>query len=131
MIFDCNLILQPHITSLHKASYFHLHHIARIRKFLTPAATKTFVHSLTMSRLDYCNSALVILPETGLSKLQSVQNSAAWLLSLTKKSEHITPVLKELHWLPVRQRVLFKVLVVTYKVLQDMARSYTQALLQP
>ena len=65
-----------------------------------------------------------------LDKLQYVQNCAARLVTRTKRSEHITPVLRELHWLPVRQRIIYKILLLTYKALNSMAPTYLTDLLQ-
>ena len=72
------------------------------------AACRTIVHDLVMSRLDYCNAILYGLPDAQLRKLQLVQNSAARLVTGTRRREHITPVLFALHWLPIRQRIQFK-----------------------
>ena len=65
--------------------------------------------ALVSSRLDYCNSLLCGLPGILLHKLQSVQNATARLITGTRRRDHITPVLRELHWLPIRERVKFKV----------------------
>ena len=62
------------------ASYFYLHNIRRIRKFVSVESTKLLVHALVTSRIDYCNSLLYGLPQTQLSKLQRVQNTAARLI---------------------------------------------------
>ena len=60
-------------------------------------------------RLDYCNSLLCGLPDTLLRKLQSVQNATARLITSTWRSDHISLVLRKLHWLPIRERVKFRV----------------------
>ena len=73
--------------------------------------------------------ALYRLPQTLLSKVQRVQNASARLVCLTGRREHITPVLKELHWLPVCQRISFKVLVLTYQALHGTAPQYMTDLL--
>ncbi len=81
------------------------------------------------SRLDYCNSVLAGLLEGDIRKLQCVQNAAANLVTHSKKYDNITPVLVDLHWLPVRSRILYKVLVLTYHALEGTAPPYIQSLL--
>ena len=79
VMFDSEMSLIPHVQSLCKSANFQLHQISRIRKYLTPQATTTLVHSLITSRLDYCNAVLYGLPKAQLSKLQLSMNSAARL----------------------------------------------------
>src|SRR4029434_11329968 len=94
-----------HIT---KTAFFHLKNVARLQPSLSFATTQTLIHALITSRLDYCNSILYGSPNTVLNELQYVQNSAACLLTSTRRCEHITPVLRNLHWLPVKTRINFK-----------------------
>ena len=119
------------VSSICKSAFFQIRRVSRIRKFLTIPAAKTIVHSLIASRLDYCNSALVGLPDCDISKLQSAQNVAARLVTATKKHDHITPILIELHWLPIRQCILYKILFLVYKGLHGLAPPYISALLVP
>ena len=114
-----------------KSAYFHLRNIARIRKYLDSAATQSLVHAFITSRIDYCNSLLYGVSNVSLSKLQHVQNSAARLIMHIKKSEHITPTLIKLHWLPVTHQITFKLLLLTFKALSGMAPSYISDLLVP
>ena len=100
--FDTTLFLCPHISSVVKATFCQLQRIAGTRRFLTLSSTKTLVHLLISSCLDYCNSALAGLPDIDIMKLQTLQNAVARLTMWVKKKEHISLVLKELHWLPVQ-----------------------------
>ena len=77
------------------------------------------------------NSLLYGLPDCLLKKLQHVQNAAARLITLSRKHEHITPILFNLHWLPINYRIIFKILLITYKALNDLAPSYVRDLLTP
>ncbi len=82
------------------------------------------------SKLDSCNSLLYGLPECDIVKVQRVQNTAARLVLRIPRHEHITPALVELHWLPVRQRIVYKILLITYKALHDMAPEFITNLIQ-
>ena len=91
---------------------------------MTSSATKTLIHAYVTSRLDYCNGLLYGLPKETTNKLQSVLNAAARLVTLGSKYDNITPVLRELHWLPVHYRIKFKVILQVFKSLNDMAPKY-------
>ena len=113
-----------HITNTCKAAFYHLHDIRRIRKFLTMESTKVLVHAFIMGRIDYCNSLLYGLPTTHINKLQRVQNAAARLICSTPRFSHVTPVLFSLHWLPVKFRIDFKILIITFKAIHGQAPDY-------
>jgi len=107
-----------------KAAYFHIFNIRKIRKFLNFDNTQTLVNAFITSRLDYCNSTLYGLPACELQKLQRVQNTAARLICNISRFDHITPSLIQLHWLPIIYRVEFKILLITYKVIHELAPTY-------
>ena len=117
VILDQELTMQPHVSSVCRSAYYHLRNIAKIRNFLTQSAAQSRVHPFVTSRIDSCNSLLYGVSTTILHKLQRVQNSAARLVKRVGKCEHITPILSELHWLPVTHRIIFKVLLLTFKAL--------------
>ena len=129
VIFDECCSMVEHVNKICKTSYYHLRNISKIRKYLTEETTEIFVHAFVSSKLDYCNSLLYGLPKHMISSLQSVQNTAARVVTVTKKFDHITPVLIQLHWLPVHFRILFKVLLLVYKALNGMAPLYITELL--
>ena len=126
---DNSLSMQSFVSSTTQSCYFHLYRISTIRKFLTVEATTKLVVCLILSRLDYCNSLLFGLPFSTIQPLQRVQNSAARLILKKRKSDHISPLLSSLHWLPVSQRIQFKFLVLVYKVVHNLAPSYLSDLL--
>ena len=84
-----------------------------------------------MPKLDSNNSLLSGMPQTLLTKLQRIQNAAAKVITRKKKSDHVTPILRELHWLPIAQRIVFKLLLLTFKVLNGKGPAYILDLLQP
>ena len=89
------------------------------------------IHAFVTSKLDYCHSLLSGLSQNQIQRLQYVQNSAARLLTGTRKYDSITPILKELHWLPMAERIDFKILLLTFKSLHNMAPIYLRELLSP
>ena len=124
VIFDTSMSMDNHIAAICKSAFYHLRNISRIRKYLSFHTAETLVHAFVSSRLDFCNSLLFGLPKQTLKKLQHVQNVAARIVTLTRKYEHITPVLYNLHWLPIEERIIFKMLLMTFKCLMGLAPTY-------
>ena len=128
MLFDENMTLLPHINNTCKTAFYYIHNIRRIRKYLSVETTRTLVHAVVIGRLDYCNSLLYGLPMKSISKLQRVQNAAARLITNAPRYDHVTPVLRSLHWLPVKERVTFKILALSFKAIHGLAPDYIQSL---
>ncbi len=103
--------------------------ISKIKPFLSRKDLEKVIHAFIFSRLDYCNSLYYGVQDKSLGRLQLIQNAAARLLTGTRKYEHITPILRELHWLPVSYRIIFKILFV-FKALHGTAPSYIVDLIQ-
>ena len=76
------------------------------------------------SRLNYCNSLLYGLPNCFISKMQRVQNAAARLVYRAHRYCHITPLLTEFHWLNVKHRINFKIILIAYKPIYVTAAEY-------
>ena len=131
VIFDQELSFKSHVKQVCKTAYFHLRNIAKIRHLLSTSDAEKLIHAFVSSRLDYCNSLLAGCPQTTVKPLQLVQNVAARLLTRTNRREHITPVLKSLHWLPVEFRIKFKTLLLTYKALNGLAPTYLKDTIVP
>ena len=127
--FDETFSMDTHVTKTCSASFFHLHNIRRIRKYLTPAATETLIHAFVTIRIDYCNSLMYGLPAYQLAKIQRVQNAAASLILNESKFCHITPLLKQLQWLPVTHRIRFKLLLMTFKAVHSLSPQYIRDLI--
>ena len=130
IIFDENLTMERHIKKMCKTGYFHLRNIATIRKSLTKKDTEKLVHAFISSTLDYGNCLLYGTAQVNLNKLQVLQNSAARLIENIRKYDHITGALINLHWLPVRARIDFKILLLTWKALNNTAPPYIKNMLE-
>ena len=121
--------LNTHVTKCCQAAFFHLFNIRRITKFLNHETVQILVNAFVPSRLDYCNSLLYGLPATQLNKLQRVQNAAARLTCNNSRFDHISPILFALHWLPIKYRINFKILLITYKAQHGLAPNYITELI--
>ncbi len=124
VILETDLSFSSHVKAVTKSAYYHLKNIARIRCFVSSQDLEKLVHAFITSRVDYCNGLLTGLPKKTIRQLQLIQNAAARILTRTRKSEHITPVLRSLHWLPVTFRMDFKVLLLVYKSLNGLGPKY-------
>jgi len=120
-----------HVTAVYKSCFFQLRQLRLIRSCLTMDSAKSLVHGFISSRLDYCTSLLVGAADRVIRKLQEVQNAAAGLIIGTHKFDHITPILRDLHWLPVHQRIKYKIAMLVNKCLRGLAPPYLAELFQP
>ena len=93
-------------------------------------ALLTLIQALVVSKVDYCNSVLAGVSDTQLRRLQSVLNAAARLVLLARRSEHITPLLRELHWLRVPEGIKFRLCVLAFQCLHGTAPQYLAETLQ-
>jgi len=117
--FDDKLTMAIDITKICSAAFYHLHNIRRIKKYLSMDSAVTLIHSFVSSQIDYCNSLLYGVPNCHIGKLQRVQNAAARLVVMQGKFCHITPVLNQLHWLPVSFHIKLKILLLTFKAIHE------------
>ena len=128
-MFDDTLTMEDQVKSVCRSATFSLYSIGKIRRYLNYASIERLICSFVTSRLDNYNSLLHGIPGTLMGRLQRVQNSAARLLTGTGKYEHITPVLHRLHWLPIKARIHYKILLTVYKALHGLAPEYIRDLL--
>ena len=129
VMFDDHLNMKQQVTNICRSTHFHLRNIGAVRPYLSSYATSQIVHALVTSRLDYCNSLLYGLPENQLSRLQRIQNVAARIVSRCPRDGCISPILKDLHWLPVKYLILFKILLLTFRSLHCKAPRYLMGLI--
>ena len=119
VIMDSKLNLVSHISKVCQICYFYLTWIKKVRHCLTDAAVKLAVQCLVLSRLDYCNGILVGLPTCQLHRLQRVMNCAARVVTGISRDDSISAALKQLKWLPIKERIDYKIALLTYKALRD------------
>ena len=116
---DEHLTMDTHINKVNSHCYKMIKDIGKIRNVLSQKHTEMLIHSV-ISRLDYCNSLFFNVSRSNMYKLQKVQNAAARLVARKRKYESISNTLRELHWLPVESRVIFKILLLVFKCIRGM-----------
>ena len=124
VVIDNQLTMSAHVSALSRSCYFQLRQLRPIARSLTANTTKTLVQAFISCRLDYCNSLFYGMTDTQFNRLQSVQNAAARLVTGTARRDSCQPVLRHLHWLPVRQRVTFKLATLVYQALHEQLPAY-------
>ena len=122
--FDSRLNFEKHVTETCSTASYHLRGLRHIRKVLDKQTANTIACSIVNSRLDYCNSVLAGINDYNINRLQRIQNSAARVVANVGTRHSVTSTLRELHWLPVAQRIDFKVALTTFKVLTTSTPSY-------
>ena len=121
---DNTLSMDTHTQAIVRLCYFQLRKIQHIRQYISDGALRTIIHSLVISKLDYGNTLLAGAPKTVTNKLQRVQHMAARVVAGLRKRDNITDTMCRLHWLPVTDRIQFKVLLLTFKALNNLAPEY-------
>ena len=106
---------ESQVNALCKKCTFHLRRIGSIRRFLPRDVLQGIVTALVLSNLDYCNALLSGITAHQLQRLRRIQKWAARMISGIKLKDHITPILQDLHWLPVNFRISYKLMLYIYK----------------
>ena len=128
---DGDLTFDRHVRNLCKTSYFNIRALRQIRSSLTRDTANTVASAIVSTRLDYCNSLLGGITNENISRLQRVQNSLARIVSGSRRIDHITPILRDLHWLPIKSRIEYKIGCLTFRAKVTQQPSYLAALLVP
>ena len=105
------------VSHVRKSCYLELRKIANIRSYLSDAATLKLVLSLVISKLDYCNSLFYNMILENIHKLQLIQNHAARLVKKASKRSSARLLLKDLHWLPLKDRIIYKIAVLVFNII--------------
>ena len=129
VFIDEQLKLDDHVNKIIKTCFHHLRNIFKIRKYLSIDATKSLVHALVTSGLDYCNSLLYGCKTSSIKRLPHTQNYSARTICKIAKYDHISPVLKQLYWLPLKAWIEHKLLTLTFKAVHGQAPSYLSELI--
>ena len=127
-MFDSKMKMEVQVKRVCSSAWYQLYNISKIRQHITTDLTKTVIHAYVTSKLDF-NNALYNIPQYIRNKLQLVQNAAAKVITGNKKHENVTPILYDLHWLPIEQGIVFKLLLTCYKALNDVGPLYIKDLL--
>ena len=128
-ILDLKLSMKKHVIKICQTAYFELKRSSSFRRFLTEDTTKTPVISYILSRLDYCNCLLMGTSNCVIQSLQKIQNFAARLVLLAPCHHHLTPLLEKLHWLPISERINYKVACMCFSAISGCGPAYLSELL--
>ena len=129
VLVDRELSYTPQINVICSGSYKLLRNLSSVRKFLNAHDLRLLVQSIIISRIDNCNSLLYGVLASSRNKLQKLQNSCARLIYGKKRRDHVSPLLHELHWLPVQKRIVFKILLFVFKSYLNLVPLYIKDLL--
>ena len=131
VLFDDKLSMHHQVNNQCKQMFCELRRIAQIANFLDKPSVQILISSFLFSRLDYCNSLLAGLSAECINKLQRFQNRAARLILRKSLRDHVTPMLTSLHWLPVKQRIDYKIALFCFKCINNKAPDYFKDLITP
>ena len=119
VILDSNLSVKKHVIKVRQTAYFQLKRVSSIRRFLTEDAAKTLVTSHILSRLDYCTCLPMGKLNSAIQPLQKILNFAATLVLLAPRHQHSTPLLEKQHWLPISERIKYKVACMCFSAINS------------
>ena len=129
VVLDENLNMEEQVGGICRSCFYHLRQIRAIRHSLSDVAARTAIQAFIMSKVDYCNAALLGLSSAVVDRVQRVMNAAARVLLKLPKFSHISARMKnELHWLPVRERIQYKLVMTTWRCITGCAPDYLQEL---
>ena len=129
VVFDSDFNLRQHSSQVYKSCFYHIRYLRRIRRHISISTAKTITTALISGRLDYCNSLLSIIAKRDLAKLQRVQNCLTREVHRMPRFSPSLSLLQQLHWLPVSNRINFKLSTLTYHTLSTQQPPYLASLI--
>ena len=123
-IMDSRLTMSDHISSVVRSCFFQLRQLRSVRHSLPVEARRSLIHCFISCRIDYCNANLYGISGILLRRLQTVLNAAARLVIDAGKRQHMTPILEDLHWLPVKEQILYKIGILTFHCVRGTGPDY-------
>ena len=124
LFMDEELTFKKHIQNKSRIASRNLFNISKLRRYLHRKSMEILVHDLVMSHLDYSNGALGLLPNASLKPFVRVQAMAATTILGRNKYDRVKEVMMELHWLPIRERINYKIIMGVFKCLHNLAPQY-------
>ena len=129
--FDNQLSFSDHISDVCKGVNYHLRALSHIRRFLDTSSANLLAVSIIGSRIDYCNSLFSGISDFNMLRLQRLQNRAAHIVTNANRTTPSNQLLRQLHWLPVPNRIDFKIATLTFKTLTTRQPAYLYSLINP
>ena len=127
---DSRLNFDMHVTNVCAVARFHIQALRHIRPVLNCNTAAAIARGTVLAKLDYCNGLLAGVKQNNIDKIQRVQNYAARVVCQKPRRDNALSLLKELHWLPIKQRIDFKIALTTFKVLTSGQPSYLYDLIK-
>ena len=124
VIFDTNFSFRSHVSAVCRSCRYHIRDLRRICRYLSLDSAKLLAHALVSSRLDYCNSLLFGIADKEIIRPRRIQNSLARVVTKQPPLTRSVPLLRSLHWLPLKFRIEFKTCLLTYKTFNENQPGY-------
>ena len=124
VMFDTHMTMSKQVSAIVSSANYQLRNLWRLHRYLDQETRHQVVRALILSRLDYGNALLYGITSKELKRLQSIQNKSAKFIFSASRRDSPAPLLHSLHWLPVRERIFFKLCLYVYKSLNGYAPQY-------
>ena len=131
VLFYSNFSFRSHVSAVCRSCRYHIRDLRRIRRYLTFDSAILLAHALVFSRLDDCNSLLLVIADKEIVQLQRIQNSLARVVTKKPPLTRSVPLLRSLHWLPIKFRIEFKTCLLCYKTFNENQPDHLYAMLTP